>query len=371
MTCTDGIYVAGERILSGDCSGPQSARAVLLHPRVEAAVLETARGGILREGLGFDACDVAVVTNISEDHVGLGGVERLEDLQQVKRVVVQSVHDGGTAVLNADDTLVAEMAGATRARVVYFGVDATSPVIMSHLAAGGACVVVQDGAICLLQGQQRTQVVALDRVPFTAGGRIPFQVQNALAAAAAAWAAGLNPATIAGALTTFRTDAATVPGRFNVLEAGGAEVVFDYAHNPAALEALGQALGALGRRHTILVVGLPGDRRDADLRRAIEATLPYTDEYVLFDQSDRRGRARGEVPRLLQACLPATVPSTCAESQTKGIALGWERLRLGARLVILAYDVDGALRQVQELAAGDDGACITPVDAQLAAPAIA
>jgi cyanophycin synthetase len=283
QTSTEGTYIGKEKILEGDCSGPRSAKAVLLHPCVEVAVLETARGGILREGLAFDWCTVGVVTNISADHLGLKGVSTLDELARVKQVVVENVRKDGAAVLNAEDPLVAEMAAATDARVVYFTADPHNPVHDAHIAQGGACVYVENGAIMLAKSGQRDELVSLDRVPFTLGGKVRFQVQNALAAVAAAWSAGLNPAMIVRALTTFVTDDATVPGRFNVSEIGGVQVVLDYGHNTAALTALGQAVQALGTRRTVMVLALPGDRRDEDLRTSVEATLAYADEYVFYD----------------------------------------------------------------------------------------
>jgi cyanophycin synthetase len=247
MTSTEGTYIGRDRIIEGDCSGPRSAEAVLLHPRVEVAVLETARGGILREGLAFDAASVGVVTNISADHLGIGGVNTLEELARVKQVVIESVSKEGHGVLNADDPLVAEMAAACAGKVVYFSTNARNPILTSHIADGGAAVYVQDNALLLHSSDTTTSLVEFDRLGFTAGGKIRFQVQNALAATAAAWAAGLNPAIIVRALATFKTDTVLVPGRFNVLEIARAQVVLDYGHNPAAMEALGQALEALGR----------------------------------------------------------------------------------------------------------------------------
>ncbi len=193
LTCTDGIYIAGERIMDGDCAGPKSARAVLLHPGVEVAVLETARGGILREGLAFDRCSVGVVTNVSADHLGLDGIDTVEDLARVKQVVIENVHKDGAAVLNADDPLVAEMAAASDAPVVYFSRDPGNHIVTTHLARGGRCVLVVGERIVLATGDARVDLVELRRLGFTAGGHIPFQVQNTLAAVAATWAGGSTP----------------------------------------------------------------------------------------------------------------------------------------------------------------------------------
>jgi cyanophycin synthetase len=361
MTTTEGTYIGRERIIRGDCSGPQSARAVLLHPRVEVAVLETARGGILREGLAFDWCSVGVVTNVSADHLGLKGVNTVDELARVKQVVIENVHRSGAAVLNAEDRLTAQMAAACSGRVVYFALDAEHHVMRSHLAQGGWGVFVHDGQIVLAQDGQRVELVGLDQLAFTFEGRVRFQVQNALAATAAAWAQGLNPALIARALATFRTDSATVPGRFNVSEMNGVEVVCDYGHNVAAMQALAEAVGALGQRRTVILVGLPGDRRDTDLLATVRALLGRADEFVFYDQTERRGRAPMEVPHLLSTALPADVPAACATSQAAGVEQAWHRVRPGDRLVLIADEVDEALDLLYELVEADaqQAACVS------------
>jgi cyanophycin synthetase len=363
MTCTEGTYIAGERIMTGDCSGPRSAKAVLLHPRVEVAVLETARGGILREGLAFDTCRVGVVTNISPDHMGLGGINSLEELARVKQVVVEAVHRDGAAVLNAEDSLVAEMAAATDADVVYFSTNPQHHVIRAHLAEGGRCVLLDQGEIVLATGQECINLVELERVGFTFGGAIRFQVLNALAATAAAWAAGLNPALIARALTTFVSDTSMAPGRFNVSELGGVQLILDYGHNQAAMQALCEAISRLGQRRTVMVLGLPGDRRDSDLCATIDITIPYMDEYVLFDLRDRRGRAENEVPRLLQSRLPEGIACSYAVDQSEAMKQGWRRVRPGDRLMIIVDEVDEGLDLVHNLAqsVSQDAACLAPI----------
>ncbi|MFL5801592.1 MAG: cyanophycin synthetase [Roseiflexaceae bacterium] len=363
MTCTEGVYIDGEQIMSGDCSGPKSAQAVLLHPRVEVAVLETARGGILREGLAFDSCSVGVVTNISADHLGLGGVQTLEELARVKQVVVEAVRRDGGAVLNADDPLVAEMAAATDSEVVYFSTTPRQHVVAAHLAEGGRCVLIEEGTIVLAEGSSRVELIGLERVAFTHAGAIGFQVQNALAATAAAWAAGLNPALIARALTTFQTDEQMAPGRFNRLEVGGVEVILDYGHNTAALVALGQAVLAMGQRRTVLVIGLPGDRRDEDLVATIVATHCFADGYVLFDLADLRGRAPRELPRLLCEHIPEDRLCIFASNQREGIERGWQRVVPGDRLIVIVDEVEDGIEQVHCLreAIAQDAACMAPL----------
>jgi cyanophycin synthetase len=367
MTSTEGTFIDGERIMAGDCSGPKSARTVLLHPRVQVAVLETARGGILREGLAFDWCSVGVVTNVSGDHLGLAGINSTEDLARVKQVVIENVHRSGAAVLNADDPLVAEMAAATDARVVYFSTNARHPIVTSHLEQGGSCAFIDHGRLVLARDGVRNDLVDLERIPFTAGGRIRFQVQNALAAAAAAWAAGLNPAMIARALRTFSTDHATVPGRFNLSELHGVQIVLDYGHNMGALQALGEAVEALGARRSVMLLALPGDRLDADLAASVDATVGYVDEYVLYDSADRRGRAPLEVPRIMQERVPPTVPSTLAASRDEGIREAWRRVRPGDRLILIADEVQGTLECLHGVCGigSEDSGCRSPITSEV------
>ncbi|MDB5081081.1 MAG: Cyanophycin synthase [Chloroflexi bacterium] len=359
-TSTEGTYIGKERILEGDCSGPKSAQAVLLHPSVEVAVLETARGGILREGLAFDWCSVGVVTNISPDHLGIGGINTLEQLAQVKQVVIESVSKDGAAVLNAEDSLVAEMAAATDARVIYFSLNPNNHIIQAHLADdNGWAVFLDKGMIVLAKGSDRVELIELDRLAFTAGGKINFQVQNALAATAAAWAAGLNPAMIGRALTTFKADVKMSPGRFNLMDVHGVEVILDYGHNEAALKALAGAINALDQRKTIHVLGLPGDRRDEDLKATIRSTLAFANEYILHDLLDTRGRERDEVPKLLRTVVEGTRPCDIMPSEHEAILAAWKRLKPGDRLVITADIVEDTLNSLEILSdrLGDDGAC--------------
>jgi cyanophycin synthetase len=244
--------------------------------------------------------------------------------------------------------------------VVYFSASPEHHVMAAHLAAEGWGVCIENDTIVLAQGTSRIALVELVRVPFTVAGALRFQVLNALAATAAAWAAGLNPAIIARALTTFTTDADTMPGRFNVQDIDGVQVILDYAHNAAALAALGEAVQALGKRRTVLVFGLPGDRRDEDLQAAVMATRAFADANILHDLRDRRGRAADEVPRLLCRDFPAHIPCTSAPDQPTAILRAWDSVQSGDRLIIIADIVEEALQTLHTLAEGASAATEVP-----------
>jgi cyanophycin synthetase len=301
MTCTDGIYIENRRIDSGDCSGPKSARSILGNPRVDAAVLETARGGILREGLGFDWCDVAIVTNVGEgDHLGLGGIATVEELARVKAVPVRRVTAQGAAVLNADDPLVASMAKLCRGSVIFFSRNPESPVLLAHRNHGGKAVTVRDGAIVIATGRDERRVARLTDLPLTHGGRIAFQVENLLAAVAAGHALGISLDSIRTGIETFTSDLKTVPGRFNVLNHRGSTVILDYGHNSSALLALNNAIEKMPHRRRKIVYTAAGDRRDEDIIRQAQIIGDFFHDIYIYEDQCTRGRPDGEVMRIMR-----------------------------------------------------------------------
>ncbi|HVX09753.1 MAG TPA: cyanophycin synthetase [Pirellulales bacterium] len=296
MTCTDGIYIDQRRIDRGDCAGPKSARAVLFNSQVEAAVFECARGGILREGLGFDLCDVAVVTNIAGgDHLGVGGVDTLEQLVRVKRCIVEAVAPHGYAVLKADDPLAAGMAEKCPGKVIYFSTNAHDPLIASHRETGGRAVFVRGGQIVAAEGAEETVITSVDRVPLTHRGRIGFQVENALATAAAGWALGQSFEQVAAALATFAASLEQSPGRFNLLEIRDTTVIVDYGHNVSALEAIAGVVEQFPHGQRSIVYTAAGDRRDSDLIEQGALLGRTFDRVILYEDHYRRGRAEGEI----------------------------------------------------------------------------
>jgi cyanophycin synthetase len=305
MTCTDGIYIGGRRIEAGDCSGPLSAAAVLQNPRVEMAVLETARGGILRAGLGFDRCDVAVVTNIADgDHLGIADIETPEQLARVKRTLVESVASTGVAVLKANDPLVAAMAPSCPGSVLYFARDGRNSLIVEHRGGNGRAAFVREGQIILAEGSHEIRLISLNHVRITHGGRIGFQVENALAAAAAAWCLGIPCEAIRVGLESFTGGMDEAPSRFNLLEVHGATVIMDYGHNVSSLSCLIDVVEQLPHSRRLVVYSAAGDRRDSDLIRQGELLGDAFDRVILYEEEHCiRGRKEGEIPRLLRQGL--------------------------------------------------------------------
>ena len=304
MTSTDGVYIDDHRIDTGDCSGPKSARNVLTHPDVDAAVFETARGGVLREGLGFDRCQVAVVTNIGEgDHLGLSFIHTVEDLAVVKRVIVQNVATTGMAVLNAADPMVVKMAKACSGGITYFAKDPHNPTISTHRAQGKRVVYVQDGAIIAAQGIKVVEKFLLQAIPLTDDGRLGFQIENAMASIAAAWALNIPWEKIHQGLASFVSDAKTVPGRFNMFKHHGATVIADYGHNPDAIRALVNATNSIPANQRFVVISGAGDRRDEDIRQQTRILGEAFDSAILYQDQCQRGREDGEVLDLLRQGL--------------------------------------------------------------------
>jgi len=349
MTNTDGVYIEGRRIDTGDCAGPRSARNVLLHPDVDAAVFETARGGLLREGLAFDRCQVAVVTNIGAgDHLGLNYINTLEDLAVLKRVIVQNVADSGVAVLNAADPTVAAMADNARGTVTFFALDVSHPVMSMHRAKGGRVVFVDDLDIVCVQGKHEHRI-ALAGVPITRNGAIGFQVENVMASVAAAWGCGLSWDAIRAGLKTFVGESDNAPGRFNVFDYRGATVIADYGHNPDAISALVHACDSMpGLRRSVVISGA-GDRRDEDIRQQTQILGAAFDDVLLYQDQCQRGRADGEVIALLRDGLQGAkrtshVEEIQGEFVAIDIALG--KLGKGDLCLILIDQVDEALAHI-------------------------
>jgi cyanophycin synthetase len=307
MATTDGVYCGGLLIHASDASGPRSAEMVLDDATVEAAVLETARGGIIRRGLGYDCADVAVVTNITADHLGCDGIDDLDDLTEVKALVAEEIVRGGTVVLNADDPRSAGLAQRSAVRdrnpvVRYFSLTDASPVIMAHRISGGIACLLRGGQLIEARGGEETVLLHTGELPGSFGGAAAHLLANALAAAAACRALGVSVKDIRRGFATF-TPAEANPGRGNVYQVGGIPLVVDYGHNPAALACMGRLLHEAWGGQPIAAITLPGDRRDDLIEESAATVATWFSRVIVYEDQDLRGREAGEMTRLISGAL--------------------------------------------------------------------
>ncbi|MBM4359905.1 MAG: cyanophycin synthetase, partial [Deltaproteobacteria bacterium] len=354
LTTTDGIYVDGERVLRGDMTGPWSARVVLTDPTLEAAVLETARGGILREGLGWDRCDVGCVLNVTADHLGLRGVDTVEDMAFIKRLVVEVTHDDGTSVLNADDPLVREMAEKASGQLMWFTRDPENELVREHVRKGGRAAGIEHGVngemLTLYDGDRHMPLIWTHLIPATLEGKAKFNVENALAAAAITFSLGISLEHIRQGLRTFATSFFQAPGRCNVFDEHPFRVIVDYGHNPAAMAAMAELVVAMRRKRAIGVIGGAGDRRDEDIRDLGRVAAGAFDHVIVKEDPDRRGRPVGESARLVVEGLVAgglaedriVVEVEESLAVDRGLALA----EPGDLLVVFADDAAAAWKKV-------------------------
>lgn len=298
-TTTDGTYIGDYLVDSGDNTGPQSAQLILQDPTVEVAVLETARGGILRSGLAFENANVGVILNVASDHLGLGDIDTIEQLAHLKSVIAEAVFPDGYAVLNADDHRVAAMAEKTKANIAYFTMNPDSELVRKHIQKGGVAAVYENGYLSILKGDWTHRIERAENIPLTMGGRAPFMIANALAASLAAFVQNVSIEQIRAGLNTFRASVSQTPGRMNLFNLGKYHALVDYAHNPASYQALGAFVRNWISGKRIGVVGGPGDRRDEDFVMLGKLAAEIFDSIIVKEDDDTRGRARGSAADLI------------------------------------------------------------------------
>ncbi len=365
MSCTDGVFIGGRCVLEADASGPRSAELVLDDATVEAAVLETARGGIIRRGLGYERADVAVITNISADHLGDEGVDDLDELINVKALVAEELRDGGSVVLNAADPAAAGIADRPAVRrhepvLRYFSVMPANAVIERHKRSGGICYEVCDGQVIETAGGLQRTIMNLGELPGAFDGRAQHVVANALAAVAACRAIGVTVKDIREALGTF-TPAAVNPGRGNVYAvtagpaatAAAGPVLVDYGHNAAALHATGQMVASVWEGEPVAAITLPGDRRDDLVAESAQAVASWFGTVVVYEDTDLRGRAPGEMRKLIAAAMRAIRPGvhvTFADGPDEALR-GAVALAAGAPVLFLYEKLDLAQAALDALGA--------------------
>lgn len=356
-TTTDGTYIGNWLVEPGDNTGPQSAHLLLRDPTVEVAVLETARGGILRSGLAFESCDVGVVLNVSADHLGIGDINTIEQMADLKAVVAEAVHRNGYAILNADDFRVAKMAEKVLGNVVFFSRHPDSEIVGDCVANGGIAVVYENGYLSILQppatpGEQNQllRIEKVENIPLTMAGKAGFMIENALAACGAAYVQGVSLEQIRTGLATFRASTSQTPGRMNLFDLGKFHALVDYAHNPASYQAVGEFVrNWSGKR--IGVVGAPGDRRDADFLELGHLSAQIFDWILVKEDDDTRGRTRGEVADLICQGIREENPDTHYESileETRAIEIALDEAPEGGLVVILPESVRRAIDLIEK-----------------------
>ncbi|EPF17246.1 MAG: cyanophycin synthetase [Microcystis aeruginosa Ma_MB_F_20061100_S19] len=350
FTTTDGVYIDDYLVEKGDNTGPYSASMILKDPTVEIAVLETARGGILRSGLAFNQCDVGVVLNVAADHLGIGDIDTIEQMAKVKSVVAEVVSAEGYAVLNADDPLTVSMAEKVKGRVAYFSMSPDNPIIHDHIRRGGMAAIYENGYLSILEGEWTLRIEEAVNIPVTMQGMAPFMIANALAACLATFVHGIDIELIRQGVRTFKPSVAQTPGRMNLFDLGHHHALIDYAHNPAGYEAVGGFVGNWSGEK-VGVVGGPGDRRDDDLILLGKLSALMFDRIIVKEDNDTRGRRRGEVADLILRGISEENASLRPEvilDETEALEKALSTVSEGGLVVIFPESVTQAINLIEK-----------------------
>ncbi|MFT5325027.1 MAG: cyanophycin synthetase [Planctomycetaceae bacterium] len=348
---TTGVEIDGVPIVTGDYSGPEGARVVLREPTIDHAVLEVARGGVIRRGLGFDNCEVGVLLNVADDHIGTDGVEDLEELSLVKSAVIEVVNDSGTSVLNADDPIVVGLQNRASGDVIYFSLSADNEIVVEHLASGGTAVVLENGNVVIRSAKPPIHVLSVLDAPITLRGIVTFNTANVLAAVAALHGLGTSVDMIRNGISTFHPSATQNPGRMNVIDFASFKVIVDYGHNVPAIKALGAALPHLSTGRKIVVAHGTGNRLDGNIRE-FGAALASVYDHIIVADPDPRGRAPGETPDLVRAgAVDAGFSATSVDivpDILEAVDRAFSMVEAGDLLVVQVDEVAPTLERVME-----------------------
>ncbi len=352
FTTTDGIYLQNTLVEKGDCTGPKSAEFVLKDPTVDFAVLECARGGILRSGLGFTKCDIGIVTNIAPDHLGLKDIHTVEDMARVKAVVVESVAEEGHAILNADDDLVFNMREGLECNIALFSMDENNPRIREHCNAGGLAAIAENGYITICKGNWKIRIAKIVNVPLTFGGKALFMIQNILPSVLAGFIRGFKTEDIRVALETFIPSPVQTPGRMNIFNFQRFTVMIDYAHNTAGLQALGKFMERVESTWKVGIITGVGDRRNEDIMSLGALAAEIFDELIVRQDKHLRGRTDKEIVDLLLAGISSTDPGKPVKviyNELEAIEYAIKNAKDGAFITICSDVVAEAVDKVLEL----------------------
>ena len=350
FTTSDGIYIQNHMMEKGDTTGPMSAEYILKDPNVEFAVLETARGGILRSGLGFSRCDIGVITNIQEDHLGISDIHDLKDLSRVKSVVVDSVKKDGWAVLNGEDENCLEIAESLRCNVALFSMDENAPAIVEHCKKGGIACVYENGFITIKKGEWKFRVERATHIPLTMNGKAKFMIANVLAATLAASVYGFKTEDIKLSLTTFIPGAAQTPGRMNIFEFSKFKVMIDFAHNPNGYRGIEDFLSSVDAVRKIGIISGVGDRRDEDIKECARIAGRMFDHVVIRQEKHLRGRTEEEIISLIVDGLKESNTNVSYEVVTLEVEAIKHAISIaeeGTFIIALSDVIDNAIDIVQ------------------------
>jgi cyanophycin synthetase len=350
-TTTDGVYIGDALIEAGDCTGPQSALQVLQDTSVQVAVLECARGGMLRAGLAFDQCDVGIVTNVASDHLGMRDIHSLEDMARVKAIVAESVKPGGYAILNADEPHTYAMRENVRAQVTLFSMHPADEKVVAHYQAGGLVAVYEDGFITIRRGNEWFPIEHVDNIPLAFGGKAPFMIENILAATLAAYCQDISIPLLAEGLRSFVPSYENTPGRMNFFQFQNFRVLVDYAHNPHGLEALGAYLKQAEAQHTIGILTGVGDRRDEDIIAVGRVSVNIFDEIIIRFDEDSRGRDTDQIANLIMQGIREIDPQKSVRiiaDELDALTYAIQHAPNGALIVHLSDRVSQSVKLVQE-----------------------
>ncbi|MGB5318640.1 cyanophycin synthetase [Eudoraea sp.] len=351
-TTSDGVYIQNRMLMKGDCTGPASAEFVLKDPTVNFAVLECARGGLLRAGLGFKKCDIAIVTNVSADHLGLKGIHTIEQLAKVKAVVPETVLPDGYAILNADDDLVYDMKRNLECNLALFSMDENNPRIKALQRIGGITAIYENGYVTICRGIWKMRIMKAENIPLTYGGKARFMIQNILPAVIAANIQGISIEDTKAALETFIPSASSTPGRLNLFKFNNFNILLDYAHNPAGMRALQKFTDSLEATVKVGIIAGIGDRREEDNNEMGSIAAEMFDEIIIRQDKNLRGQSEEALINMLDVGIKKKDPNkktTIIPSEREAITHAVANAQKGSLIVLCSDVVPDALELVKEL----------------------
>ena len=352
-TTSDGVYIQNQMMMKGDCTGPVSSQFVLKDPTVDFAVLECARGGILKSGLAFNQCDVAIITNVAADHIGLGGINNVEQMARVKSVVAETVRREGFVILNADDDLVYQMRKDLECRIALFSMDENNPRIRTHSEDGGLAAVYENGYISILKGAWKIRVMHAREIPLTFEAKAVHNISNCLPAVLAAYIfRDISMEDIRSALESFEPSPTQTPGRLNFFHFKHFTFLADFAHNPHGLKLLCNFVNKLDYPHKIGIISGTGDRRDEDIRELGEISAQYFDEIIIRCDKNLRGRTPDEIINLLKEGIEKvnpSVPTIIIPNEDEALEYAYANTLKGSLVTIMCDVVARALDKIREL----------------------